>query len=82
MKNLKIAIFPEIAISGSAAPSPKGPLNQGNVWERFRTSNLYCNKLGFSSPESGIWHDVKLFVTRRGSRQPDLDPVLFLVIDL
>ena len=27
MKNPKIAIFPEIAISGSAAPGPKGPLN-------------------------------------------------------
>ena len=27
MKNLKIVIFPEIAISASAAPGPKGPLN-------------------------------------------------------
>ena len=28
MKNPKIVIFPEIVISGSAAPGPKGPLNK------------------------------------------------------
>ena len=32
MKNPKIAIFPEIVISGSAAPGPKGPLNRICGW--------------------------------------------------
>ena len=48
MKNPKIVIFPEIVISGSAAPGPKGPLNNPHTVrpELFLPSMPICkNKL-------------------------------------